>query len=168
MKELKFIHITKCAGTFIEQVGKANNIDWGLYHYKTGEYGHWHQPFSKKPTHLKEKYDWFVIVRNPYTRIISSYLHILKVNKKLIDNFFDSEYNISFYNFLKKINDKNIVNCDYSYNSINKAFKKLKNRRRQIINPFFKKNTPKKIAKKILSFNYSLKKEFYDLKKKQI
>jgi len=65
-----------------------------------------------------------------------------------------------------RIISKNIVNCDYSYNSINKAFKKLKNRRRQIINPFFKKNTPKKIAKKILSFNYSLKKEFYDLKKK--
>lgn len=73
MKELKFIHITKCAGTFIEKVGKANNIDWGLYHYKTGEYGHWHKPFSKKPTHLKEKYDWFVIVRNPYTRILSEY-----------------------------------------------------------------------------------------------
>ncbi len=62
-----------------------------------------------------------------------------------------------------RIISKNIINCDYSYNSINQAFKKIKNKRKQTINPFFKINTPKKIAKKLLSFNYSLKKEFYDL-----
>tara|TARA_Y100000389_G_scaffold205091_1_gene263028 strand:- start:22843 stop:23970 length:1128 start_codon:yes stop_codon:yes gene_type:complete len=62
-----------------------------------------------------------------------------------------------------RIVSKNIINCNYSYNSINKAFNKIKNKRKKPINPFFKKNTPKKIAKKILNFNYDLKKEFYDL-----
>lgn len=73
MKELKFIHITKCAGTFVEKIGKNKNIDWGIHHFRTGEYGHWHQPFSKKSIELKKKYDWFIIVRNPYTRILSEY-----------------------------------------------------------------------------------------------
>lgn len=73
MKELKFIHITKCAGTFIEKIGKSKNIHWGINHFNIGEYGHWHQPFSEKKKSLKEKYDWFVIVRNPYKRILSEY-----------------------------------------------------------------------------------------------
>jgi hypothetical protein len=70
MKELKFIHITKCAGTFIEEMGRDNNIDWGRYHK---EYDWWHEIFITKSQQLKEKYDWFVIVRNPYTRILSEY-----------------------------------------------------------------------------------------------
>lgn len=70
MKPLKFIHITKCAGTFIEDIGKAHNIKWGRHHK---EYGFWHQPFTKKNKELKQKYDWFMIVRNPYSRIVSEY-----------------------------------------------------------------------------------------------
>ena len=70
MNLLKFIHITKCAGTYIENIGKENNIDWGRFHK---EYGFWHDIFIDKSTLLKEKYDWFVIVRNPYDRILSEY-----------------------------------------------------------------------------------------------
>jgi hypothetical protein len=69
-KELKFIHITKCAGTFIEKIGLKNNILWGRYH---NEYGWWHEEFTKKNNELKNKYDWFMIVRNPYDRILSEY-----------------------------------------------------------------------------------------------
>ena len=69
-KMLSFIHITKCAGTFIEEMGRENNIKWGRHHK---EYGWWHEIFINKPLELKEKYDWFVIVRNPYTRILSEY-----------------------------------------------------------------------------------------------
>ena len=58
MKELKFIHITKCAGTFIENIGKSKNIDWGIHHFRTGEYGHWHQPFLNKSIEL----DVFLLV----------------------------------------------------------------------------------------------------------
>ena len=77
-KELKFIHITKCAGSFIEYLGKKNNIKWGKYHkeYKCPTLHHtapWHHPFSILNKDLKQKYEWFVIVRNPYDRILSEY-----------------------------------------------------------------------------------------------
>tara|TARA_Y100001958_G_scaffold30715_1_gene19795 strand:- start:723 stop:1325 length:603 start_codon:yes stop_codon:yes gene_type:complete len=71
MKELKFIHITKCAGTSIETLGNENNILWGINHQE--EYGFWHEPFNNKSIELKKKYDWFMVVRNPYTRILSEY-----------------------------------------------------------------------------------------------
>ena len=70
MKELKFIHITKCAGTTIENLGKNNNILWGRFHK---EYGRWHEIFPNKSQKLKLKYDWFVIVRNPYECFISEF-----------------------------------------------------------------------------------------------
>ena len=69
-KELKFIHITKTAGTSIEDIGKNNNILWGRFHK---EYGWWHEPFIRKQESLKNKYNWFAVVRNPYTRIISEF-----------------------------------------------------------------------------------------------
>ena len=69
-KPLKFIHITKNAGTSIEELGKKNNILWGKHHK---EYGWWHEPFFKKPHSIKSKYNWFAVVRNPYTRIISEF-----------------------------------------------------------------------------------------------
>lgn len=69
-KELKFIHITKCAGTFVEEIGYKNKIMWGSFH---NEYGWWHECFINKSDKLKNKYDWFVIVRNPYERILSEY-----------------------------------------------------------------------------------------------
>jgi len=71
MKELKFIHITKCCGTTIENIGKENNILWGRFHHK--EYGWWHEIFSNKSDKLKQKYDWFMVVRNPYERLISEF-----------------------------------------------------------------------------------------------
>ena len=62
-----------------------------------------------------------------------------------------------------RIISKNIINCDYNYGSIKQAFNKIKKKSKQSSNPFFKKNTPKRIAKKILNFDFKLKKDFYDL-----
>jgi hypothetical protein len=70
MKPLKFIHITKTAGTSIEDIAKEKKIEFGKYH---SEYGGWHVFFKFKPTDLKQKYDWFLIVRNPYDRIVSEF-----------------------------------------------------------------------------------------------
>jgi hypothetical protein len=71
MKELKFIHITKCAGTSIEDAGKKRGYLWGQYH---SEYGsHWHTIFPLVKSDIIHKYDWFMVVRNPYTRMISEY-----------------------------------------------------------------------------------------------
>jgi hypothetical protein len=69
-KELKFIHITKTAGSSIETVGLEKNKRWGINHK---EYGFWHEIFPNKSKSLKEKYDWFMVVRNPYKRILSEY-----------------------------------------------------------------------------------------------
>jgi hypothetical protein len=69
-KELKFIHITKCAGTAIENAGKTHNVNWGRFHK---EYGWWHRIFTDVYKHIRDKYDWFVVVRNPYDRILSEY-----------------------------------------------------------------------------------------------
>ena len=44
MKELKFIHITKCAGHYIETIAKKQNIRWGKRHK---EYGFHHKIFTK-------------------------------------------------------------------------------------------------------------------------
>jgi hypothetical protein len=67
-KELKFIHITKTGGTSIEMTGRRKRINWGMFHK---EYGWWHEVFPDKKTSLKLKYDWFLVVRNPWARIVS-------------------------------------------------------------------------------------------------
>jgi len=62
-----------------------------------------------------------------------------------------------------RIMSSNIINCDYKFMSIKNAYLKIKRQSNKISNPFLKKNTPKNIAKKILSFKFDLKKIFYDI-----
>jgi len=62
-----------------------------------------------------------------------------------------------------RIISDNIINSDYEFKSIYKAFLTIKKRSKKKSDIFLKKNTPIKIAKKILSFKFNLKKEFYDL-----
>lgn len=70
MKPLKFSHVTKTAGTTIENEAKKRNILWGRF---DKEYGWWHGTLKSKPANLVNQYDWFTVVRNPYTRIISEF-----------------------------------------------------------------------------------------------
>ena len=74
-KQLKFIHITKCAGTCIESAGKHKGYLWGLFddEYFVDGHKYWHYIFPNLNKETKEKYDWFTVVRNPYTRILSEY-----------------------------------------------------------------------------------------------
>lgn len=62
-----------------------------------------------------------------------------------------------------RIISKNIINSDYDFKSIQKAFKKIHKLKLQKNSIFYKKNTPQKIAKKILDFKFDIKKIFYDL-----
>ena len=87
MKNLKFIHITKNAGTSIENIGYKNKILWGRYdpnymniNIKNSFLEKWHAT-----GYLNSNYDYFCVVRNPYDRIISEFHckysnpHILKI-----------------------------------------------------------------------------------------
>ena len=64
-----------------------------------------------------------------------------------------------------RITSGNIINCNYDVNSMSKAFNKLKKKSIKSYNPFLKKKTPIKIAKKILDFKFTLKKQFFDIGK---
>ena len=66
-----------------------------------------------------------------------------------------------------RIISKNILNSNYEVkqivNSIKKALKMNKTKLKNIKDPFFKKNTPKNISKKIVSFKCNNQKIFFDL-----
>ena len=75
-KELKFIHITKTAGTTIEDIAYKHNILWGRH---DKDYGWWHRTntlysifFYKKLEYMRS-FDFFLICRNPYDRILSEF-----------------------------------------------------------------------------------------------
>ena len=76
-KELKFIHITKNAGTYIEDTAKKSNILFGKHHKEYGNIKNgispWHHIFPNVNKNVKNNYDWFMVVRNPYDRILSEY-----------------------------------------------------------------------------------------------
>lgn len=73
-KPLKFMHITKTAGTTIEALGRKYNLSWGYYHTTTEpEYGFWHDLPQTKPPDVLRKYDWFTVVRNPFERVVSEF-----------------------------------------------------------------------------------------------
>ena len=72
MKDLKFIHISKTSGTSIENIAKDFGINWGRFdeEYKKKSFGGewWHKVINKSSSQ-----DWFMVVRNPYDRIISEF-----------------------------------------------------------------------------------------------
>ena len=85
--KLKFVHITKTAGTYIEDIAFEKNILWGRHDkkllylinkYKRSGPGYgspWHEPIlflNENPYEKNTKL--FTIVRNPYDRIISECL----------------------------------------------------------------------------------------------
>jgi len=74
MNDLKFIHVTKCAGTSIEDIGIKHNLLWGRFDKEySNTNGGWHNLFTTVDPAIIDKYDWFMVVRNPYTRIESEY-----------------------------------------------------------------------------------------------
>ena len=134
-KELKFTHITKNGGTSIEKLGLNNNIRWGLHH---GEYKNHHKPLNEQKKELVEKYDWFMVVRNPYDRIISE-LHCKWGNRKKNEILNKSKEEINQYIrnciIYRDINNKNKYYCyghykekyKYLFNNTNMNIIKFEN-----------------------------------------
>lgn len=78
--KLKFIHITKNAGTSIENIAQEKSINWGRFDSDLKFLGNsfWHKPLQfnqneKLKAEILDNYDLFAVVRHPYTRCISEY-----------------------------------------------------------------------------------------------
>lgn len=112
MSKLKFIHITKNAGTSIEEIGLKKYQMWGKYDRTySKKYSGWHEPFINKPLDYKIKYDWFLVVRCPYSRVVSEFnfcnkafnlnlINVSEINKyiqKSISNYHKYELKYHFY-----------------------------------------------------------------------
>jgi hypothetical protein len=90
-KSLRFVHITKTGGTSLEEI---SNFTWGIddtdyeaavsfvkltqFHEKYEDRtAFWHMPLMFVPHEvlmaLLLKYDYFTVVRNPFSRVISEY-----------------------------------------------------------------------------------------------
>lgn len=99
-KQLEFVHITKTGGSAIEKAGYQDGIIWGACHYmnltdvgcmaadlpyEAPNYqsyaltSPWHTPPKLLKKHVTEDLypyhdaDLFVVIRNPYSRILSEY-----------------------------------------------------------------------------------------------
>lgn len=85
--KLQFSHITKTGGSSLELSAKDYDIHWGLHNKplwknvsenaKVNHREPWHTPLSfaddKYIEEVLRQYEFFTIVRNPYTRAVSEY-----------------------------------------------------------------------------------------------
>jgi hypothetical protein len=75
MKPLRFIHISKTGGQAIAKVAKEQaGLSWGMYDNEYGLKMLCHSLLSNvKIPDIIDKHDWFMVVRNPYERMVSQY-----------------------------------------------------------------------------------------------
>ena len=107
LKKLYFIHIPKNAGISIELQGLKSGYQWGIFH--TG-------PFKvhsitvdryRQLRKLSHHHDFFLVSRNPYTRVISEFFCNYDFHRRL-RSFKTKE---DFNNYLEfKIKNRNIIN----------------------------------------------------------
>ena len=112
-KSLNFIHITKNAGTTIEDIAKKKDILWGRFN---DDYckninttknisDPWHNYFPNLNKSIRSKYDWFLVVRNPYERILSEFKYHVKINGN--KEFTIKTFNEFIQNKIKEANNTN-------------------------------------------------------------
>jgi hypothetical protein len=75
MKPLRFIHIAKTGGQTIAHVAKdLAGFGWGIFDKDYGLRSLCHRLLSNvENPDIIDKHDWFMVVRNPYERMISQY-----------------------------------------------------------------------------------------------
>lgn len=147
-EKLKFVHITKTSGSYIELLGKLKNLNWGINdNYlknrilpKNSISSFWHLPLQFFDIYPYKKYTkLFTIVRNPYDRMISECLckwggtFAKKMETKEDLNFYINEQvkkkqvlDLSFHHFLPQNlythneSGKQIIDIIIKYEEINK------------------------------------------------
>jgi len=152
MKELKFIHIPRNAGSSIELFGKKKNIYWGQFDTELEKnktelkISYWHTPLYEFDYNFllnySNKYNLFTVVRNPYEKCISEYYFYKKwnrleeqneieLNNYIISNLMDKNNITNDGHFIpqyKYFFDKNmnlIVNHIIKFENINNEFNEL-------------------------------------------
>lgn len=145
-RDLKFIHITKNAGTYIEDMAMKTNILYGKfdkeYNVKNCKRGGWHGLPSLLNRNILNNYDWFMVVRNPYDRILSEYYckwggigrkknhsSVNDFNNYIIDKINTRNTNGDHYTeqylYHENINTNlHIIKYENLYNELNDLFKK--------------------------------------------
>ena len=75
MKPLRFIHIAKTGGQSIATVARDQvGLSWGTFDREYGIGYMCHELLSNvKNLDIIDKHDWFMVVRNPYERMVSQY-----------------------------------------------------------------------------------------------
>jgi len=69
-KGLQFLHVTKTGGTSIESQGKTIGFKWGRFAPHLGPH---HVPLIQRHPKIRYNYDWFMVCRNPYDRMLSEF-----------------------------------------------------------------------------------------------
>lgn len=82
MKALRFVHIPKTGGTTIEQIAFKRGIFWGaldqeLFYFTFHRCPEYHKPLKLNNSlwldFVLQKYDFFCVVRNPYSKCVSEF-----------------------------------------------------------------------------------------------
>ena len=169
---LKFVHITKTSGTYIENLGFEKNIFWGRFDNKLKylcklepSIADWHIPlFFKNENPYDKNTKLFTIVRNPYDRISECFckweskLARNKINTVLDFNTYLRErllnidiYNIGFLHFIPQylythnLKDGKTIDYIIKYEEIDE-FNKLMKEYSLDIKYLVKRHPPKKFT----------------------
>ena len=114
-KPLNIIHISRCGGQTVIRTFLENRNEWN----KPKNYA---TPLYFLPKEEKDAYDWFIIVRNPYTRIIAGYAWCHRYNIQN-QNTGDKDYFNQFLvkwitNASRHLKEQMFVPPDSKYNAL--------------------------------------------------
>jgi hypothetical protein len=114
-KPLNIIHISRCGGQTVIRTFLNNRTEWN----KPKNYA---TPLYFLPKEEKDAYDWFIIVRNPYLRIIAGYAwcHRYNIhNQNIGDKDYFNQFLVKWItNATNPLKEKMYVPPDSNYNPL--------------------------------------------------